>query len=41
LRYWPVALIGLGVYMLYERLAPSEAHRGHGAAGAREATHER
>ena len=27
LRYWPIALIGLGVYMLYERLSQNE-HRG-------------
>lgn len=40
LRYWPVALIGLGVYMLYERLAPSDTS-GRNAAGVREATHER
>jgi hypothetical protein len=25
LRYWPIALIGLGVYMLYERLSGSSA----------------
>lgn len=29
LRYWPVALIGLGVYMLYERLAVSDEPRDH------------
>ncbi len=27
LRYWPIALIALGVYLLYERLSQSE-HRG-------------
>jgi hypothetical protein len=40
LKYWPIALIGLGVYMLYERITSS----GQGAGinpGAREATHER
>jgi hypothetical protein len=30
LRYWPVALIGLGVYMLYERVSGSPARNGHG-----------
>ncbi len=42
LRYWPIALIGLGVYMLYERLSQNE-HRGdpRGPAGVGEATHER
>jgi hypothetical protein len=42
LRYWPIALIALGVYLLYERLSQSE-HRGsdRGPAGVREATHER
>jgi hypothetical protein len=41
LRYWPIALIALGVYLLYERLAVSERRDGHGAAGVREATNER
>jgi len=40
LRYWPVALIALGVYLLYERMSSSEPGAG-GAAGVREATHER
>jgi hypothetical protein len=42
LRYWPIALIALGVYMLYERLSQSE-HRGNGGGTAHvgEATHER
>jgi hypothetical protein len=29
LRYWPIALIGLGVYMLYERVSGSSAPNGH------------
>jgi len=44
LRYWPIALIALGVYLLYERLAVSERRGGddtHGTAGVREATNER
>ncbi|HYL36338.1 MAG TPA: B-box zinc finger protein [Bryobacteraceae bacterium] len=41
LRYWPIALIALGVYMLYERMSASERDGGHGPAGVREATHER
>jgi len=40
LRYWPIALIGLGVYMLYERISASGHNAGIGP-GAREATHER
>src|SRR5438477_7902915 len=40
IRYWPIALIGLGVYMLYERLSASE-HRHSGPTGVQEATHER
>jgi hypothetical protein len=42
LRYWPIALIALGVYLLYERLSQSE-HRGNdrSPAGVREVTHER
>jgi hypothetical protein len=40
LRYWPIALIALGVYMLYERISASERNAGP-AAGVREATHER
>ncbi len=39
LKYWPIALIALGVYLLYERVASSNV--GTGVAGAREATHER
>ncbi len=33
LRYWPIALIALGVYMLYERISrPTDADaKGHGA----------
>lgn len=29
LRYWPIALIGLGVYMLYERVSGSSQPNGH------------
>jgi len=29
LRYWPIALIGLGVYMLYERVSRSSEPSGH------------
>jgi LiaI-LiaF-like transmembrane region len=39
LRYWPVALIGLGVYMLYERLSGSLPS--HHSAPPREAVDER
>ena len=39
LRYWPIALIALGVYLLYERVAASD-HHGHGPTGVREATNE-
>ena len=39
IRYWPIALIALGVYMLYERLSASE-HR-HPPTAVQEATHER
>ena len=39
LRYWPIALIALGVYMLYERLSSHESTQG--PTGVREATHER
>ncbi len=41
LRYWPIALIALGVYLLYERLAISERRDGPPSAGVREATNER
>lgn len=42
IRYWPIALIALGVYMLYERLSQSERNNDRGpTAGVREATHER
>jgi len=40
IRYWPIALIALGVYMLYERLSSAE-HRNSGPTGVQEATHER
>jgi len=42
LRYWPIALIGLGVYMLYERVSGSGStvSRGHGVP-PREAVDER
>jgi hypothetical protein len=42
IRYWPVALIGLGAYMLYERLSGHPAGSGgHGAPATREAIDER
>jgi LiaI-LiaF-like transmembrane region/B-box zinc finger len=41
LRYWPIALIALGVYLLYERLAISEHRDGQHSGGVREATNER
>jgi LiaI-LiaF-like transmembrane region/B-box zinc finger len=41
IRYWPVALIGLGVYMLYERLSGAPAPRDRGGPVAREAADER
>lgn len=40
IRYWPIALIALGVYMLYERISSSE-HRPAAPTGVQEATHER
>lgn len=40
IRYWPIALIALGVYMLYERVSSSE-QRNAGPTGVQEATHER
>jgi len=40
IRYWPIALIALGVYMLYERLSSSE-QRHPAPTGVQEATHER
>jgi hypothetical protein len=39
IRYWPIALIALGVYMLYERVSGSSVASGHGVP-PREATHE-
>ena len=39
IRYWPIALIGLGVYLLYERLSATVHHNSH-PNGVREATHE-
>jgi hypothetical protein len=36
LRYWPIALIGLGAYMLYERVAGSSDHAGHGQGTSRD-----
>jgi Domain of unknown function (DUF5668) len=41
LRYWPVALICLGAYMLYERLSGNPPSVNHGAPGVREAIDER
>ena len=40
IRYLPIALIALGVYMLYERISSSE-HRPTAPTGVQEATHER
>ena len=40
LRYWPVALIALGAYMLYERVSSTVPH-GNSGPGIGEATHER
>lgn len=39
IRYWPLVLIAIGVYLLYDRLSSSGT--GMNAAGPREATHER
>src|SRR5260370_7338779 len=41
IRYWPIALIALGVSILYEPISSSESHSDPGPAGVREATHER
>jgi Domain of unknown function (DUF5668) len=42
IRYWPLALIGLGVYMLYERVSSTASHNGSSRpTGVGEATHER
>jgi Domain of unknown function (DUF5668) len=41
IRYWPIALIGLGVYMLYERVSASASRDGSRPNGVREASHER
>jgi hypothetical protein len=41
IRYWPIALIALGVYMLYERVSTTAQHNAAGPTGVREATHER
>jgi hypothetical protein len=41
IRYWPVALIGLGVYMLYERLSGQPVASPPSAAVSREAADER
>lgn len=40
IRYWPIALIALGAYLLYERVSPA-APRGDSSPGIREATNER
>lgn len=40
-RYWPVALICLGVYLLYERLSGPSQTEEHRAPGARETVDER
>jgi len=41
LQYWPVALIALGAYMLYERISTSDHSHNSPSAGMREAQHER
>ncbi len=41
IRYWPIGLIALGVYLLYERVAASDHRGNHGPTGVREATNER
>jgi hypothetical protein len=41
IRYWPLALIGLGVYMLYERVSASAERNGSRPTGVGEASHER
>jgi hypothetical protein len=41
IRYWPIALIGLGVYMLYERVSASAPRDGSRPTGVGEASHER
>jgi hypothetical protein len=41
IRYWPIALIALGVYMLYERVSASASRDGSRPTGVREASHER
>ena len=41
IRYWPLGLIGLGAYMLYERISSSGSGDGIHPPGQREATHER
>jgi len=40
IRYWPIALIALGVYMLYERVAGSSVASDRHSLPPREATHE-
>jgi len=41
MRYWPIALIALGPYMLYERVSPAGSRDHNGPTGIQEATHER
>lgn len=41
LRYWPVALIALGVYLLYQRLTQHDQASHNGPTGIGEVTHER
>jgi hypothetical protein len=41
LPYWPLALIGLGVYMLYERVSSASRDDGSRPTRVGEATHER
>ncbi len=39
-RYWPIALIAAGVYMLYERLSAREQAREHEARNIEGTAHE-
>jgi len=41
IRYWPVALIALGAYLLYERMTPSRDETGVPPAGMPEVSRER
>jgi TM2 domain-containing membrane protein YozV len=41
IRYWPIALIALGVYMLYERVSATASRDGSRPTSVGEASHER